>query len=150
MAPFALDDEKMSFPMSALLEPPMDSEFLTQEIFGPVMPVLKVKDVDDAIARVRGMVTGKPLIAYCYSEDSASIDAFIEKTSSGNVAVNSGPQRLLSNTTVGFGGIGNSGIGVGFWGREGLREFSNRKHVIRPTTKGQFAKSYFSGPPPTV
>merc|ERR1712046_212438 len=55
MAPFALDDEKMSFPMLALLEPPMDSEFLTQEIFGPVMPVLKVKDVDDAIARVRGM-----------------------------------------------------------------------------------------------
>jgi len=148
MAPFALDDEKMSFPMSALLGPPADSEFLQGEIFGPVMPVVKVKDIDEAISYVQGMPTGKPLIAYCYSADDANINSFIERTSSGNVAVNSGPQRLLSNTNVGFGGIGNSGIGASMWGRDALREFSNRKHVIRPKVADQFAKSYFSGPPP--
>jgi len=147
MEPYAPDDAKMSFPMSALLDPPLDSDFLTNEIFGPVLPVLKVTGVEDAIARVQSMPTGKPLIAYCYSSDTAAIDAFIEKTSSGNVAVNSGPQRILSNTRVGFGGIGHSGMGVSMWGCQALREFSNRKHVIRPK-QGEFAKSYFSGPPP--
>mmetsp|Transcript_31256 Transcript_31256/g.62118 ORF Transcript_31256/g.62118 Transcript_31256/m.62118 type:complete len:97 (+) Transcript_31256:115-405(+) len=92
------------------------------------------------------MVTGKPLIAYCYSQDEAAIEAFLTRTSSGNVAVNSGPQRMLANYNIGFGGVGCSGTGASMWGRDALREFSNRRCVIR--AQGGFAKSFFSGPPP--
>jgi len=139
------DDAAMSIPMTCLLDPPPDCELMTREIFGPLLPIVKVKDVDEAIAHVRRMPTGKPLIAYCYTESAATADAFIAGTSSGNVAVNGGPQRMLANTDVSFGGVGSSGSGVSLWGVECMREFTNRKHVMR--AKSGFAKSFFSGPP---
>jgi len=144
--PCVVDDAKMQVPMTGLLCPTLDKSVLTAEIFGPLLPILKVKDVNDAIGIINRMVTGKPLIAYCYSEDSDAIDAFVSQTSSGNVAVNSGPQRMISNFNAAFGGIGPSGSGASMWGREAMKEFSNRKHVIR--ARGGFAKSFFSGPPP--
>jgi len=142
------DDAEMSIPMTFLLEPSWESELMTQEIFGPLLPVYKVNDVTDAIARVNAVPTGKPLIAYCYSMDAAAVNAFIAEISCGNIAVNSGPQRMISNTEVTFGGVGNSGCGAAFWGKEVMNEFSNRKHVIK--AKNGFAKSFFSGPPPVV
>lgn len=136
----------MSIPMSGLLDLPEESDFLTSEIFGPFLPIVKVNDVNEAIALVNRIPTGKPLIAYCYSQNEASADAFIAGTSSGNLAINSGPQRLIANVNVGFGGAGASGSGVSMWGREAMREYTNRRHLIR--AKKGFAKSFFSGPPP--
>merc|ERR1711957_280317 len=139
------NDVEMSVPMTFLLEPAVDCELMTEEVFGPLLPIYKVKDVFEAIERMNGIPTGKPLIAYCYSKDPAAVDAFISQTCSGNVAVNSGPQRLQTNTEVTFGGVGNSGTGASFWGKDVMAEFTNRKHVIK--AKNGFAKSSFSGPP---
>merc|ERR1712232_973973 len=138
----------MSIPMTCLLDLPLDCALMTEEIFGPLLPVVKVKDVSEAIEVVKQRPTGKPLIAYCYSQNPATADAFIAGTRSGNVAVNSGPQRMLANTDVAFGGVGNSGSGVSLWGTECMQEFTNRKHIIRG--KNGFAKSFFSGPPPAA
>jgi aldehyde dehydrogenase (NAD+) len=143
-----LNDEAWSIPATAILNPKAECSLLTQEIFGPLLPIVTVKDAAAAIAHVNALPCGKPLIAYCYTQDSAVADAFIAGTGSGNVAVNSGPQRLLANTAVGFGGAGQSGSGVSLWGREAMREYTNRRHVIR--AKAGFAKSFFSGPPPQV
>lgn len=143
---FVPDDAKMTLPFTCLLQPPLNSSCMTQEIFGPVLPIIKVESVDEAIATVNAIPTGKPLIAYCYSTSAESIDKFVNETSSGNLAINSGPQRLQMNFNVGFGGIGQSGSGRGFWGKEALREFSNRKTIIK-AKDGKFAQSYFSGPP---
>lgn len=140
------NDEELSIPMTCLLEPSPDCDLMKQEIFGPFLPIYKVNDVLDAIERINAVPTGKPLIAYCYSTSADSVDAFIGQTSSGNVAVNSGPQRLLTNTEVTFGGVGNSGSGAAFWGRDVMAEFCNKKHVIK--ARNGFAKSFFSGPPP--
>jgi acyl-CoA reductase-like NAD-dependent aldehyde dehydrogenase len=148
VGPCVFNDENMSIPMTCLLEPPLDCELMTQEIFGPLLPILKVKDVAEAIDHVKARPSGKPLIAYCYTNNPEVADAFIAGTQSGNVAVNSGPQRLLANTDVAFGGVGNSGHGVSLWGRECMHEFTNRRHIIR--AKNGFAKSFFSGPPPAA
>jgi len=139
------NDEKMTLPFTAVLGPAMDSSCLTSEIFGPLLPVIKVSSVDEAIDIVNRIPTGKPLIAYCYSAKAESVDKFAAGTSSGNLCVNAGPQRLHMNMNIGFGGIGPSGSGRGFWGKEALREFSNRKTVIK--AKDGFAQSFFSGPP---
>jgi len=144
--PYVPDDAAMTLPMTGLLAPSPDKSVLTSEIFGPLLPILKIKSVEEAIDMVNGNPVGKPLIAYCYTEDQASVDAFLSRTSSGNVAINGGPQRMQLNFNVGFGGIGPSGSGVSMWGREALREFSNRKHVLH--AKKGFARSFFSGPPP--
>jgi len=138
------DEERLTVPFTLLLEPALDELVLTQEIFGPLLPVVKVKSVDEAVDLVSGP-RAKPLIAYCYSENDAVVDAFQSRTTSGNLAINAGPQRMHANFNAGFGGIGPSGSGVSMWGREALREFSNRRSVIK--AKNGFAQSYFSGPP---
>jgi len=143
---FTPDDASMTLPVTAILEPPASSPVMQEEIFGPWLPVQKVTGVDDAITRVNANPQGRPLVLYCYSQDPNTIDIFLSKTSSGNVAINAGPQRLLSNYHVGFGGVGESGCGVSLWGKEAFREFSNRKHVVR--AKEGFAQSFFGRPPP--
>jgi len=140
------NDEAMTLPFTGLLNTAPDSDVWTTEIFGPVMPIMKVGSAGEAIRFINVPCRAKPLIAYCYSEDSNNVEAFLAGVSAGNIAVNSGPQRLQMNYHCGFGGTGPSGSGVHMWGKEALREFSNRKHVIR--AKGGFAKSFFSGPPP--
>ena len=56
----------------------------------------------------------------------------MSRVPAGNIAVNGGPQRMIGNYAVAFGGFGPSGTGAGFWGRDGLKEFSNRKHARGP------------------
>mmetsp|Transcript_55158 Transcript_55158/g.129136 ORF Transcript_55158/g.129136 Transcript_55158/m.129136 type:complete len:469 (-) Transcript_55158:63-1469(-) len=140
----APDEEAMTLPMTAVLEPRRDSALLTKEVFGPLLPVLKVGSVEEATEIVKAMPTGKPLIGYCYSEDEKSVATF-QNIAAGNIAVNAGPMRFHMNFNVGFGGVGSSGTGVALWGKEAFREFSNRKYICR--AKNGFAKSYFSGPP---
>lgn len=142
---FAADDIHMTLPMTGLINVPLDTAVLTEEIFGPILPIVKVANIQEAIGFINRPCSAKPLIGYCYSEDQTSIDAFLAQTSSGNVAVNAGPMRVLGNYNAGFGGIGPSGMGTSMWGKDALREFSNRKHVVR--AKAGFAQSYFSGPP---
>lgn len=144
--PYKLDEANMTIPFTALVGEAADSSIMKEEIFGPLLPVLKVRGVDEAISIVNSVPTGKPLIAYCYSETPESVTAFSSMTSSGMLAINSGPFRILCNYNAPIGGIGPSGTGRSFWGREALREFSNRKVVCQ--AKSGFAKSYFSGPPP--
>ncbi|CAK0900500.1 unnamed protein product, partial [Prorocentrum cordatum] len=139
-------DSAMTLPVTAILQPSMEKDVLRHEIFGPLLPVLVVDGVGEAIAHVNAAATGKALIAYCYSEDEASVEQFLACTSSGNVCVNAGYQRMLGNYHVGFGGVGGSGCGVSMWGKEALREFSNRKVVCR--ARGGFASSLMGGPPP--
>eukprot|EP00933_Yihiella_yeosuensis_P031731 TRINITY_DN25324_c0_g1_i1.p1 TRINITY_DN25324_c0_g1~~TRINITY_DN25324_c0_g1_i1.p1 ORF type:complete len:608 (+),score=94.35 TRINITY_DN25324_c0_g1_i1:97-1920(+) len=142
---FTPNDEAMTIPMTGLVNPSFESLVLTDEIFGPLLPICRVGSVSEAIGIINRKVTAKPLIAYCYTQDSKSSDCFAQRVSAGNIAVNSGPARMLANYNAGFGGVGPSGSGTHFWGLEGLREFTNRKSVIR--ARGGFAKSYFSGPP---
>lgn len=140
------DDQSMTIPMTGLLQPSLDKRVLTEEIFGPLLPILKVKGVQEAVDIINRPVSAKPLIAYCYTTDPDAQEYFVGSVPAGNIAVNGGPQRMIGNYASGFGGVGPSGTGVGFWGRDALAEFSNRKKVMR--AQGGFAKSFFSGPPP--
>merc|ERR1711920_240250 len=91
---FVPNDEKMTLPFTGLLAPALDKAVNRTEIFGPLLPILKIKSVDEAIARIGDADRRQPLIAYCYSEDPASVDVFVKSVCAGNIAVNSGPQRF--------------------------------------------------------
>eukprot|EP00439_Symbiodinium_sp_Y106_P080972 s505_g19.t2 len=138
------NNEAMSVPMTGILAPARDRAVLQQEIFGPLLPILPVRDVQEAICIINAVAT-KPLIAYCYTQDRQVEAEFINNVPAGNIAVNGGPMRMISNYAANFGGTGPSGMGAGFWGRDGLKEFSNRKHVM--CGRNGFARSFFSGPP---
>jgi aldehyde dehydrogenase (NAD+) len=101
-----------------------------EEIFGPLLPVLPVDDVDEAIDFVNARE--KPLALYVFSEADTVADRVIESTSAGGVAVNATVLHLAV-PGLPFGGVGASGTGA-YHGRAGFETFSHRKSVLsRPT-----------------
>lgn len=104
-----------------------DAPVMQSEIFGPVLPVLRIKDVGEAIEFVnRGE---KPLALYLFSNDSATEDRVLSSTSSGGVTIN-GTIMHIANSKMPFGGVGPSGMGA-YHGRYSFETFSHRKAVLR-------------------
>jgi aldehyde dehydrogenase (NAD+) len=104
---------------------------MAEEIFGPILPVLAVDDLDAAIETVNAH--DKPLALYVFSEDRAVIDRVVAETSSGGVCAN-GTLLQLAVTDLPFGGVGESGIGA-YHGRAGFDTFSHRKAVLARGTR---------------
>jgi aldehyde dehydrogenase (NAD+) len=115
--------------LTLVVAPSLDSPLMSHEIFGPFLPVIKVSSAQDATNFVTKRP--KPLVAYCYSQEPSVWEEFAYKTSSGNLAVNIGPQRMQSNFNVGFGGVGDSGYGHSIWGRAAFDDYSHFKPVFR-------------------
>ena len=99
---------------------------MDEEIFGPILPVLPVADIDEAIARVNEH--DKPLALYAFTRSSATASRIVERTSSGGVCLN-GTLYQLAVPGLPFGGVGASGSGS-YHGRAGFETFSHRKAVL--------------------
>ena len=104
-----------------------DAPIMQSEIFGPILPVLTVKDVDEAIAFVRAR--DKPLALYVFTADTAVEEKVLEETSSGGACVN-GTILHIGDSRMPFGGVGESGMG-GYHGRSTFETFSHRKAVLK-------------------
>jgi aldehyde dehydrogenase (NAD+) len=112
---------------TVILDAPLDSKVMTEEIFGPVLPIQTFDETGDLLRHVRS--APKPLALFVYSDDEAFVSSVLAGTSSGGVTVN-GWGTHVSEPKVGFGGVNNSGSGRyhGVWG---FREFSNPRAVVR-------------------
>jgi aldehyde dehydrogenase (NAD+) len=141
---FAPDKDTAHLPLTAVVSPDPDSPLMQSEIFGPLLPILKVKDVNEAADFVRARP--KPLVTYCYSPDENSWKVWEQSTSSGNCAINCGPQRMQSNFNVGFGGVGDSGFGYSIWGKAAFDDYSHAKPVFKCAS---FAGSLWGAAAPT-
>ena len=86
----------------------LDDDVMQEEIFGPLMPVVTVNSVDEAVDFINARE--KPLSIYVYSERAAVQEAFIARTTSGGLTINECLLQL-SVETLPFGGVGNSGMG---------------------------------------
>ncbi len=107
------------------------SEILREEIFGPILPVLRVRGVDDAIRYVNERE--KPLALYVFSGKREVQDEVVSRTSSGGVCVNATIWHL-ANPYLPFGGVGESGMGD-YHGRWSFEAMSHRKPVLSKPTK---------------
>ena len=112
---------------TVILDAPLDSRVMTEEIFGPVLPIQTFDETDDLLRHMRS--APKPLTLFVYSDDEAFVSAVQAGTSSGGVTVN-GWGSHFSEPKVGFGGVNSSGSGRchGVWG---FREFSNPRAVVK-------------------
>jgi aldehyde dehydrogenase (NAD+) len=107
-----------------------DEEVMADEIFGPILPVIAVDGVDEAVAAVNR--ADKPLALYVFAENRAVVDSVISRTSSGGACVNA-TLLHLAVPDLPFGGVGGSGMGS-YHGRWGFDTFSHAKAVLqRPT-----------------
>ena len=112
-----------------------DDPVMGEEIFGPILPVLTVGSVDEAIGFVneRSADGDKPLALYTFSESDQENDRVIGGASSGGVCVN-GTLLHISNPNLPFGGVGESGMGA-YHGKFGFDAFSHHRGVHTRSTK---------------
>ena len=100
---------------------------LQDEIFAPVLPVMTYETLDQAIGYIEAR--DKPLALYVYSNDAATIDTVLARTSSGGVTVNGLFSHYLENNLP-FGGVNTSGMGS-YHGYFGFKCFSHERAVYR-------------------
>lgn len=99
---------------------------MQEEIFGPILPILTYKNLDEAIQKV---IEGeKPLSAYIFSNNAKEQTKILEKLSFGGGCINDTLMHI-SNHHLPFGGIGNSGLG-NYHGKFGFDAFSHQKAIL--------------------
>jgi coniferyl-aldehyde dehydrogenase len=114
------------FPPTVVIDPPMDSKLMTEEIFGPVLPVLGHDGLTEAAEQInRGE---QPLALYIYAKSKTTARGFLKKTMSGGAAVNV-PMLHLSVEDLPFGGVGHSGQGS-YHGEYGFLTFTHERAVF--------------------
>jgi aldehyde dehydrogenase (NAD+) len=103
------------------------SQVMTEEIFGPLLPVQTFKSLDEPIAAINSRE--KPLALYIYSRSKANTDRIIQNTRAGGTCINHSAVHFFNNNLP-FGGSNNSGIGKGH-GFFGFEAFSNPRGVLK-------------------
>lgn len=102
-----------------------DMAIMQEEIFGPVVPVVTYRNLDEAIGFIADRP--KPLALYIYSNTPAHVDRILSRTSSGGVTVNGVFSHYLENHLP-FGGVNQSGMGS-YHGVFGFRAFSHERAI---------------------
>jgi aldehyde dehydrogenase (NAD+) len=115
-----------------------NSPAMLDEIFGPILPVITVETVDDAVTFVNER--DKPLALYVFSRSSAVQQQILSQTSSGGVCVNA-TMYHLAVPGLPFGGVGPSGTGA-YHGRASFDTFSHAKSVLHKRPRPDPALAY--------
>jgi succinate-semialdehyde dehydrogenase / glutarate-semialdehyde dehydrogenase len=108
----APDRQGWFFSPTVLDHVPANARVVREEIFGPIAPVIRFQDEDEAIRVANDTEFG--LVAYVYTRDVSRALRIADRLETGMVAINRG---LVSNAAAPFGGVKQSGMG-----REGSRE----------------------------
>jgi len=123
--PARAERERLIAP-TLVLRPPPDAQLMQEEIFGPVLPLLGYRTLDDAIAFVNARP--RPLALYPFSRDRRQVERILEGIVAGGVTVN---DSLLHFAASGlpFGGVGASGMGA-YHGRAGFDAMSKLLPIL--------------------
>ncbi|MEI5100860.1 aldehyde dehydrogenase family protein [Streptomyces sp. PmtG] len=100
-----------------------DEPVMREEIFGPVLPIVEVEGLDEAIAFINDR--DKPLALYAFTESAANRERIAAETSSGGLGFGL-PMAHLAVPELPFGGVGESGMGA-YHGPHSIAVFSHRK-----------------------
>lgn len=113
-------------PPTLIFSPTDTMRVMHEEIFGPVLPVVTYRTLDDAIAFVNARP--RPLALYYFDDDSGRQDAVLARTMSGGVTLNDCVFHLGQHNLP-FGGVGPSGMGQ-YHGFDGFVTFSKKRGVM--------------------
>jgi aldehyde dehydrogenase (NAD+) len=104
----------------------MDKPVMQEEIFGPILPVVTIDDLDEAICFINSRP--KPLALYLFSQSSSEREKILEETSSGGACINDVVIHMPSPYFP-FGGVGASGMGR-YHGKNSFDTFTHQKGVL--------------------
>lgn len=108
-----------------------DDPVMEDEIFGPILPILRVGDMAEAVRFVASRP--KPLALYVFARAKETVDKVLAGTTSGGVGVNCTVVQVAI-PGLPFGGVGPSGMGA-YHGRQGFETFSHRRAVLSKPTR---------------
>lgn len=104
-----------------------DTAIMSEEIFGPILPILTYKSFDEVAPFITAR--DKPLALYVFGEDERRVDRLIADTTAGGTCVNN-TLIHFANHHLPFGGVGASGSG-NYHGFFGFKAFSHERAVLR-------------------
>jgi aldehyde dehydrogenase (NAD+) len=108
-----------------------ESPVMQEEIFGPILPVMEVGDIQAAIDFINARPS--PLGLYIFADDRGVADHILDSTASGDAAVNDCTLQPIIHDLP-FGGVGNSGMGK-YHGEFGFRAYTNARGVLYHSTR---------------
>lgn len=116
-----------------------DALIMQEEIFGPILPIIQINNVSEAIGYINKRP--KPLALYWFGKDKKGLQQVLSDTHSGGVTIN---DTLLHAAVedLPFGGVGASGMGS-YHGKAGFETFSHRKSVLE--VRGWFGLNFLRG-----
>jgi succinate-semialdehyde dehydrogenase/glutarate-semialdehyde dehydrogenase len=106
------------------------SDILREEIFGPVLSIVRFRDEDEAVRIANDTEFG--LVSYVFTKDLARGQRMIERLQTGMMGLNVG---VVSNAAAPFGGVKQSGLGRE-GGLEGIHEYLSTKYTLTPDPFG--------------
>ncbi|MUL49850.1 aldehyde dehydrogenase family protein [Mycobacterium sp. CBMA293] len=116
---------------TVIVNPAADDPVMTEEIFGPILPVVRVGSVDAAVRYINAKP--KPLALYVFTESTALAHQIIDAVPSGGAVVNHIAMHVMV-PQLPFGGVGASGMGA-YHGRWGFEAMSHRRAVLAKRSK---------------
>lgn len=126
------DDNDNFLAPTLVTDVPLNSDLMEKEIFGPVLPILTYRDINEVIELINSKE--KPLALYMYSSKRKNINHVLDNTRAGTTAINNSAVQFFNNNLP-FGGSNNSGIGKSH-GHYGFLAFSNERAVLKQNIPG--------------
>ncbi|KAL8244344.1 hypothetical protein R6Q59_010602 [Mikania micrantha] len=120
------DKSSLKIAPTIILDAPEDSLIMTEEIFGPLLPIMTVEKIEDGIEFINSRA--KPLAAYLFTNNKQLKEKFVSNISAGGVVINDVTLHLMVDTLP-FGGVGESGMGA-YHGKFSFDSFSHKKAVL--------------------
>ena len=111
-----------------------DNPIMHEEIFGPILPIVKVQNLEESISYIND--NEKPLALYLFSNKSSVHNKVLKTTSSGGMVINDCVLHHM-NPNLPFGGINNSGVGS-YHGKFGFDACSHHKAVLKSSSMSPF------------
>ncbi|XP_047163318.1 aldehyde dehydrogenase family 3 member H1-like isoform X2 [Vigna umbellata] len=132
------DESKLKISPTLLLDVPRDSLIMSEEIFGPLLPILTVDKLEESFVVINS--GPKPLAAYIFTNNKKLKELFVRNISAGGVVVNDTTLHLAVHTLP-FGGVGESGVGA-YHGKFSFDAFSHKKAVLYRSFIGDASVRY--------
>ena len=120
------DRAALTIEQTVIIDPPIGDPVMSDEIFGPILPILSVDSADAAVAFVNSRP--KPLALYVFTKDQNRARTLIDRMPSGGAVINHIAMHCLV-PQLPFGGVGASGMGA-YHGRWGFEALSHRRAVL--------------------
>ena len=125
------DRARLTIEPTVVMAPPPTSPLMSEEIFGPILPIIPIDDVDAALCYIREHPA--PLAAYVFTERADVRNAVESRVQAGAIGINICAAHLAV-PGLPFGGVGASGMGA-YHGKHSFDTFSQLRPVFSKSTR---------------